>query len=241
MRGKEKATFPFMMTIVSFFAFIFVFSIVTFRSVNPYYLTGLIFAIPSVCFGTITILSLKKKLSSATSSIITGVLIPIFVIVMFFVLLFMIFDSVTSITTDIKRYETALATTGYPNNVLTKSFPKQVPKNSSNVKFHYNPAFLQGGEDLVLQFKTDSESIANYKAEFSEQANEFTNSKMTLPDYDYAQGSFSLLGYNQVPSGYVCYLLYAKPYLTDSWNHGEYSFVAINYELDTVIFAESDW
>jgi hypothetical protein len=153
----------------------------------------------------------------------------------------MAFDSATSGTTDIKRYETALATTGYPNSVLTKSFPKQVPKNASNIKFHYNPAFLQGGEDLVLQFKTDSASIANYKVQFSEQANEFKTSIMTSPDHDYVQRSFYLLGYNQLPSGYVCYWLYAKPYQTDNWNHGQYSFVAINDELDTVMFAESDW
>lgn len=241
MKVKGQAVFPLTMTVISFLVFILIYLYVTVFSIEKYYLQGLIFLIPSLCFGAITILAFQKKLSVKASSIMTGILIPVFAIVMFFVFVVLSLDAATTTTTDISSYKSVLTATGYPDNVLTKSFPSQIPDDASNVRLRYNPAFLQGGENFVLQFETKSESIATYQDMFCKEANEFKLSKATLLDYDYEQECFSLLGYNEIPSGYTCYLLYSTPYHSNNWNHGAYSFVAINTDLNTIIFAESDW
>jgi hypothetical protein len=71
----KKATFPAILTILSFLLFLLMCFLLTVGSVDPHYLKGLLFAVPFLCFGSITWLTEKGRLKIASSSIITGVLI----------------------------------------------------------------------------------------------------------------------------------------------------------------------
>lgn len=240
MDDKKHVIFPLIMTIVSMLLFIPIYLFLTVHVINPLYMAGLIFAVPSISFGAITVFAFKNKLRVIATLVTTSILIPVFAVGMCFAGFFVVFDAVTRGTTDVAKYEIILETTSEYNGILTKSFPKQIPPNASNVKLYYSPAFLQGGEEFVLLFTTDSESIANYKAEFSKQAEEFSNSLTTPPDYsceDVQDASFYSLGFNYDPPGFVGYLLYST--INDPW-HGDYSFVAINSSTNTIIFALHD-
>ena len=113
-----------------------------------------------------------------------------------------------------------------------------IPNNASDVKLYYSPAFMQGGEDLALQFSTDEMTIVNYKNKFFKQVNKIDP---PTPNFDYAQEGFSVLGYSNVPAGFVCYLLSAQTKDPSTWNHGSYSFFAINSDTNTIAFFSSNW
>jgi hypothetical protein len=67
----KKAPFPAIMTIISFFLFIVVYTLVTMKSIEPYYLEGLIFAVPFIAFGLTTFFTVTGKLKTVASSVVT--------------------------------------------------------------------------------------------------------------------------------------------------------------------------
>lgn len=166
----KKALFPAITTIITFVLFIGIYLFVTMRSIEPYYFWGLVFAVPFVCFGIITLFTVTGKLKTAASSVITGILIFVMGFAMIGAFFYISFDAATTVTTDIGKYERVLKVTGYPNNPLTKYFPGKIPGNARKIIFRYNPAFLQGSENFDLKFETDTDSINNYISKFSKEA-----------------------------------------------------------------------
>lgn len=73
----ENAIFPAVITILSFIFFIITYYFVTVKSVEPYYLIGLIFGIPAAVFSIITYYTAKGILRISTSAIVTIILIII--------------------------------------------------------------------------------------------------------------------------------------------------------------------
>jgi hypothetical protein len=238
----KKAPFPSIMTIISFVLFIGIYLFATVKSIEPYYFEGLIFAMPFVCFGIITFFTLTEKLKIVASSVITGILIFVLGFAMLFALFFMSFDAATTVTMDIDKYERVLKLTDYPNNPLTKYFPRKIPSNTKNIIFSYNPAFLQGGENFNFKFETDSDSIKNYIDEFSQKAKwigELSDSEAEKNGV--FSGAFSMLGYTDLPEDFTIYLIDSKPYHPYDWNHGELSLVAISKQRNEIIFLAEDW
>lgn len=238
----KKALFPAIMTIISFVLFIGLYWLATARSIEPYYFEGLLFAVPFVCFGIITFFTVTEKLKIVVSSAITSVLILVLSVAMLFVFVFMAFDAVTTQTTDIDKYERVLKLTGYPNNSLTKYFPGRIPGNAKDIVFRYNPAFMQGGENFDLKFKTDLDSINSYINEFSQKAKWIGKaSDSEVEKNGVILGSFSTFGYMNLPEDFTIYLINSNPYEPNNWNHGKLSLVAISKQRNEIIFLAEDW
>jgi len=73
----KKAPFPAIITIISFVLFTGVYALVIMETVEPYYLEGLIFAVPFIAFGLVTFFTVNEKLKMGISSAITAVLIVV--------------------------------------------------------------------------------------------------------------------------------------------------------------------
>ena len=58
----KKAPYPALVTIISFILFIGLYLLFTLTVVNPYYIKGLIFIIPFLCFGIVTFYTAADKL-----------------------------------------------------------------------------------------------------------------------------------------------------------------------------------
>ncbi|MGE4213638.1 MAG: hypothetical protein AB7E42_02520 [Anaerotignaceae bacterium] len=238
----KKALLSAVMTIISFVLFIGVYLLVTVKSIEPYYLEGLLFAIPFVCFGIITFFTVIEKLKTVTSFVITCILIIVLGFASVLAFCFMAFDAATTVTTDIGKYERVLKLTGYPNNALIKCFPDKIPSNAKNIIFSYNPAVLQGGENFDLKFETDSDSIKNYIDEFSQQAKWIGKSIDSEAEKNgIISSAFTTVGYTNLPEDFTIYLIDSKPYYTDDWNHGELSVAAISEQRNEIIFLAEDW
>lgn len=238
----KKAPLPARMTIGSFVLFLVTYWLVTAKSIEPYYLEGLVFALPFVCFGIITFLTVIDKLKIGTSYIITYILIIVLGFASVCTFGYIVLDAAVTQTTDIGKYERVLRLTGYPDNTLIKCFPDKIPSNAKNIVFNYNPAFLQGGENFDLKFETDSDSIKNYIDKFSKQAKWTGKSSDSEAEKNSLfLSAFDTVGYKNLPEDFTIYLIDSKPYYPDDWNHGEVSAVAISEERNEIIFIAEDW
>ena len=238
----KKAPFPAIMAILSFILFLGLYWLLTFGSIKPYYIIGLIFALPFLTYATIAFYTSKGKIGKVSSAIITMTLIIVFVIATFMGLVFIAFDEAANTTTDIGKYEKALRITGYPDNHLTEHFPDKIPDNAQDLVFSYNPAFLQGGESLGLRFSIDQYTISKYLEEFSQAAKKIGKipDRFTMVDGIYSS-DFEILGYTVLPEDFTIFIIVSKPYESNDWNHGETSIVAISQERNEIIFLANDW
>lgn len=238
----KKAPFPAAMTMISFVLFVIVYTLLTAGSLEPYYLTGLIFSIPFLCFGAITYITATNRLNILASSIITGALTLLLGIAMFFVLILFGIDTATTVTTDPGKYEKALKITGYPNSPLTRYFPDELPEHADHISFYYNPAFLQGQENLSLKFESDPASLQDYLNLFSPDTIwSGKPSDRAGEDYGIYPGTFSVAGYEELPDDFTVYLTYSKSYKPNDWNHGALSLIAVSLEKSEIIFLSQDW
>lgn len=238
----KKAPFASVMTMIFFIMFTVVYLSITVLSIEPYYFKGLLFAIPFGCFGVIAFLTVtgKNKIVTSFSSIVILSIVLGFASMLAFV--FIALDAATTVTTDVDKYERVLKLTGYPNNSLIKYFPDEIPNNAKNIKFSYNPAFLQGSENYDLKFETNSGAIENYINQFSNIAKwtgklsdiEAKTNGVLLSDFDF-------LDYNELPEDFTIYLINSMPYEQNNWNHGEIGLVAISKQKNEIIFMAEDW
>lgn len=229
--------------IISFLVFIALYSIFTISMVEPYYIKGLIFGVPFFFFGLMYYLTVKSFIKLKISKFITFVFTIIFLVALPFEFLYFSFDSATTSTTDVRRYERALRLSHFSE--FTEVFPEKIPKNAENIKFYYTPPFGQGGRELALKFEIDSDTLNTYKEKFSGEA------KWTGKDNDTEAkehgvfrgllSQFDSAPNSNPPGNYVVYVFFSEPYRTGDWNHGKRSLAAINEQNNTVIFHAEIW
>jgi hypothetical protein len=238
----KKAPFPTIMTIVSFMLFIMVYVLLTVAFIEPNYYLGLIFAVPFICFGIIAVLTAIEEMNNINSIVITVLLTVVLGFAAFVAFVTIFISAATTETTDINRYHKVLKLNGYPNNQLIQYFPNKIPSSDENIKFSYNPAFLQGGEVFALRFETDSDAIKSYSDLFSPKAK-----WIGIPSDSLAKtngiflGEFNRVGYTKLPDDFTIYLFGSKPYKPNDWNHGELSLVAISEQRKEIIFLADKW
>lgn len=238
----RNAIFPAIMTIISFLLFIGVYLYVTITAIEPYYLVGLVFAIPFICFGVVTYFTGIGQLKAVNSIIITIFLIIVLSIAMFIAFIFISIDAATTETTDIAKYERVMKHRGYPENLLISHFPEKIPDNARNIVFRYNPAFGMGGENFNLKFETDSESINNYIHHFSQVAKWIGKADASEAEENgILSGIFSGIGYEELPEDFTIYLIDSRSDGPVKWNHGMLSLVAISKEKNEIIFIAENW
>ncbi len=239
----KKAPFSAIMTIISLVFFVVIYALLTLTVVEPHYFRALIFAVPFVLYGTITLLTVKNIIKENASILSTGILIIPLAIAMLFALLYISFDCGMTSTTDVGRYERALRLSKFPDK-LSEIFPNKIPENAKNISFNYNKAFGQGGHEMVLKFETDPDSVKRYIVEFSNKAkwigkvNESEAGKYGVNDNQFRLFEYTNSG---LPKDYVVYVIFSEPYKLGDWNHGKVSLVAINEQNNQVIFLAEEW
>jgi hypothetical protein len=137
-----------------------------------------------------------------------------------------------------KFYERILKVNGYPQNYNIEHFPATIPEDAKNILFHYNPAFLQGGEIFSLRFKVASTDLAAYEKGFLE------NGKTLDPaasEHNFFENMFSNAGYDILPEDFTIYVFSSNPYKQGDWNHGRVSLSAISTLRREIIFYSHNW
>lgn len=125
---------------------------------------------------------------------------------------------------------------------MIQYFPDKIPNNTENIKFSYNPAFLQGGEVFVLKFETDLDAIKSYSDLFSPKAKWIGKPSDSLAKTNgIFLGEFNRIGYTKLPEDFTVYLFASKPSKPHDWNHGELSLVAISEQRGEIIFLADKW
>ncbi|MDL2220513.1 hypothetical protein LJC55_02480 [Eubacteriales bacterium OttesenSCG-928-N14] len=240
---RKKPSLSTIMAVVFFALFVAIYYMITAKSPVPYYLYGLLFAIPCIVFALITYLKAKEKINPDFSFRLTVWLIPIFFYGMCFGVVICSVSLATVQVQDVSQYRHVMRASGYPNDEHISFFPPEIPEDATDVVFHYNPAFLQGGEFFLIKFKTNEQDIMAYQKQFSAQAQCYgskrqlaeQNSEVYIP-------SFSRVGYqNDLPEDFIIYILYSKPYSSNNWNHGTLRLVAINAKHSEIIFYAGSW
>ena len=238
----KKAKLPLTMAIVSFLLFIGVYIMVTRFSIIPYYVRGLVFAVPFICFSIITGLNIKGKLRIVPANIITGILVISLTVVMFFQLIHLMVDAGTTSVTDIDKFERVLRLKNHGENMRISHFPKEIPVNTQNIEFFYSPAFLQGGEHMFLKYEISSQYIEQLAEEYSSIAQwSGPSDNLTIQNYGIDDRSFYFIGYDQLPEGFTVYVLDSEPYKTGDWNHGYSYGLAVSTSQGIVIYFSLTW
>lgn len=238
----RKAPFPAVMTVLSLILFLGIYYFCTLGSSVPLYGEGLVFIIPFLCFGTITFLTGRGDMKPSFSSALTGILIVVLPVAMFFVLVFVSLDAATTTITDVGSYQRVLRHTGYPDNALIRHFPEEIPKNAKDPAFRYHPAVLQGGEDFELRFDTDPASLRQYAGEFSTKAKWI--GKSSDPDAEQngiVDGEFEIFPAGSLPENFTVYVFDSEPYRPNDWNHGKLSLAAVSGQKNQVLFYAQSW
>jgi hypothetical protein len=185
-------------------------------------------------------LSVTNKLETVDSFVICYILILVLGFAALFGLIALSFDAATTVITDIGKYERVLKLTGYPKNKLTKYFPDKIPDNAKNIVFSYNYAFLQGGENFNLKFKTDSDYIEDYIYILSRKV-KWTVNDSEVVKKNILSGGFYVFSYPDLPEDFTIYVIYSKPYHPGDFNHGELSLAVVSKKRNEIIFLAEDW
>ena len=81
--------------------------------------------------------------------------------------------------------------------------------------------FLQGGEKLILKYRSDMSEINEAIAEL-EKKSEWIGipSDKEAEDHGISFGSLEYDGGYMLPDDFTIYVIESKPYKSDDWNHG---------------------
>ncbi|WP_207648960.1 hypothetical protein [Caldicoprobacter faecalis] len=212
------------------------------ETVEPYYLEGLIFAVPFIAFGLVTFFTVNEKLKMGISSAITAVLIVVLGFTSLLAFIYIAVDVATTTINDTDKYQRVLKVTGYPDNPLIQHFTEKIPGDAKNIVFQYYPGFLQGGTLWGLRFQADPNSIENYIYRLSKMAKCIGKPKDSQAQSNgIFSGTFTSLGYFDLPEDFIIFVIYSKSYKPDDWNHGQLSLAAVSQQRNEVIFLAEDW
>ena len=148
----------------------------------------------------------------------------------------------TSEVTNVNEYKRMLSLESYEKALY--QFPKEIPKEASNVQFFYRPQFLQGGMQMELKMTVDEETINSYINKYEESCERIMNTN------EYESWEFSNVGIYNIgghvnnenhEEDFTVYLIESKPYKEDNWNHGYVIFIAVNNAKNEIIFQSEVW
>lgn len=226
----KKAVFPGIMTLLAFISFLYVYWLLTYRSIHPFYLRGLFFALPFILLGVISYLTAQGKIKWIVSTVISLLFSIVFVITSLYGLRILSFEAARIDTSNLENYERVLRLS---NESLTEHFPKKIPSDAKNVEMIHRSPFVQAGEKFQLSFQGDAEEIKDYQKTFEKEAIKVGTIKEIEEQmvFDHSAISFNSL----------VYLFVSEPYEANNWNHGKYSLAAIDEQNHEIIFLMEDW
>ena len=147
-------------------------------------------------------------------------------------------------TEDISHYERVRGSATTFEQSKKYFFPLTIPDYAEDVKFHYNPQILQGGEIFSLEFTASPERLREWEAYFKEEA-DYPGSYL-----DQGFDSRQMAKWVRPYTDCRVYVIYARtqwdgdnPSLEhfQAWNHGYICYGAVDPDAARVYFYESNW
>ena len=224
MKNKH-ASFPLTMTILALFCFLFIVFLMS-TVVQPLWGRISVLLIPALVLGGIGLLALKGMLDSKKTAVLTLFLSVILLLFSICYTFFLLVWTATTDTTDVQYYPRAYAQIKNGNGVQGV-FPQVVPTNAKDISFHYNPAFLQGGEIFNLSYTVTEEEMSEWTV-LLESAAEWSGSN---EEWHHTNN------WDFYDSDSIRYHLYWD----GGFNHGEMCYALIDPSIYRITFCYEDW
>ena len=207
---NKYASFPLTMAILAFICFLFIMFFMS-TSVQPLWGRISVLLIPALVLGGIGLFALKGILNSKKTAVLTMFLSVMFIPASICYTFLLSIWTATTVTTDVKYYPRAYAQIEDRNGVKD-TFPKVVPADAKDIVFHYNPAFLQGGEVFKLSYTVTEEKLSEWTILLEDAAEWFGSNEEwhhinNLSFYDTDSIRYHLYWDGGVNHGEMCYVL----------------------------------
>ena len=130
---------------------------------------------------------------------------------------------------------------------LTKVFPNSIPRNVTDVEFHYNPPFLQGGEIHYLYYVDKNMTSDKFDKKYKSKAvwighkDEYNEKKGLLSSNLLMSSEGSYYERQEHESDFIIYLLEGRCDDSGYCNHGEFLYAAFNEKTKEVIYKAEQW
>lgn len=222
---NKKSVFPFVMGTLAFICFLAVVLLMS-SSVQPLWGSVMVLLLPSIILYAVAFLSARGKLDSKKTMILTSVLTIVLLLVSIFYVFLLSIWTATTETTDVRYYSRAYEQIDDEDGV-EGIFPDTIPTDATDISFHYNPQFLQGGEVFELSYIATDEALSEWKKRL-EQKSEWLGSN---------EEWHQLNNWGFHDSDSTRYHLYWD----GGFNHGEMSYVLIDPSINRITFHYTEW
>lgn len=224
MRNKH-ALFPLAMGTLALICFL---AVVLFMasSVQPLWGRIMVLLLPALILYAVAFFSLKGKINSKKTVILTSVLTIVLLLVSIFYTFLLTIWTATTTTTDVRYYSKAYAQIDDEDGV-EGIFPDTIPIDAKDVAFRYSPQFLQGGEEFELSYIVTDEALSEWKTRLEKKA-EWIGSNGEWHE-------MNNWGFHDTDT--TRYHLYWD----GGFNHGEMSYVLIEPSTRRITFYYTDW
>lgn len=231
---NKYASFPLTMAILAFICYLFIMFLMS-TAVQPLWGQISVLLIPALVLGSISLLALKGMLDSKKTTVLTVLLSVIFLLASIYYTVLLFIWMATTVTTDVKYYPRAYAKIADEHGVKGV-FPQVVPADAKDVSFHYNSAFLQGGEVFNLSYTVTEEKMSEWTV-LLEGAAEWIGSNEEwhhINNLDFYDADSNWGFYDTACIRY-------QLYWDGGFNHGEMCYVLIVPSTCRITFYYEDW
>ncbi len=198
----------------------------------------------SLLFLLIKVDSKTKKIVTILLSIINTIAFFAIILISFVALLWI--EGITEID-DPLRYNELRNSVGYFEFI--EHFPKELSKDvmeKTTTQFFYRPQFLQGGFNFELLIEQSEQELGSIAKKYEKEANNIivgnNDDFSDVRTFGYPHTFFD--GYEEFDEfiqNSTIYLIDCRPYEENNWNHGVYTYVAINRMNEKVLYFTEVW
>ena len=222
---NKKSIFPFVMGTLALICFLAVVLFMS-SSVQPLWGRVMVLLLPSVILYAVAFFSTRDKLDSKKTVILTTVLTIVLLFASIFYVFLLSIWTATTETTDVRYYSRAYEQIDDEDGV-EGIFPDTIPIDATDISFHYNPRFLQGGEVFELSYIATGETLSEWEKRLEQKA-EWIGSN---------EEWHRLNNWGFHDSDSTRYHLYWN----GGFNHGEMSYVLIDPSINRITFHYTEW
>ena len=222
---NNPALFPLAMGTLALICFLAV-ALFMASSVQPLWGHIMVLLLPTLILYAVAYLSMKGKINSKKTAILTTVLTIVLLLVSIFYTILLSMWTATTVTSDVRYYSRAYAQIDDEDGV-EGIFPAAIPIDATDVSFHYNPQFLQGGEVFEVSYTVTDDVLSEWETRLEKKA-EWIGSN---------EEWHRLNNWGFHDSDSTRYHLYWD----GGSNHGEMSYVLIEPTTNRITFHYTDW
>ena len=243
--GLKKYVFPLIMTIITFFIGSFFIYVTIGVPLKAEFQILLVSYFPTLFFilNTILIYKFNNSKKIITTFHILSIILTCILFIYYFIALFIValIQAINGVSNPIfyKHYVSGTH--------LTKVFPENIPKNVSDVQFHYNPAFLQGGMIHYLYYVDENMTSDKFDKKYKSKAiwvghkDEYNENKGLLSSGLLMYSEESYYKSQEHENDFVIYLVKGRCDDSGWCNHGEVLYAAFNEKTKEVIYRAEQW